>query len=111
MAPLAFRDYFLGGLLMAGPFSYATALVIGVPTFFLLKALGQLKFWIVSLAGLVAGLAVGFWAFWIYPPAALLCGLGGFLAAATFWLLACWPPGQSPKPTPTAGNCWGAPET
>jgi len=91
-----------GGLLMAAPIAYAIALVLGVPAYFMLKTFGQLKFSVVSLAGTAAGLCTGYWAFWIYPAQVLLCGLGGLVAAASFWIGVCWPPDKPLKPTRSA---------
>jgi hypothetical protein len=101
---ISFSTHLFGGLLMAGPPAYALALILGVPAYFALEALGRFRFWLVSFLGAAAGSAVGFWAFGTYPAQALLCGLGGLVAAATFWVVVSWPPDKSLKPTRSAGD-------
>jgi hypothetical protein len=70
-------------------FMLPTALIVGVPGYYLLRRSGWLNGWTVLGLGTVAGAAWAVPAIGYQPPPydlALFFGLGGFIAAAVFWL-------------------------
>ena len=70
-------------------FMLPTALVVGIPGYFLLRARGWLNGWTVIGIGTLAGMAWAIPAIGKQPPPydmALFFGLGGFIASGIFWL-------------------------
>jgi hypothetical protein len=57
MSERALLDLFIGVFTLGGPTAYVAALVAGVPTYFLLRALGLLHRWTLWLAGAAIGAA------------------------------------------------------
>lgn len=57
MSARALQDLFIGVFTLGGPTAYVAALVVGVPTYFLLRRLGLVRRWTLWLAGAAIGAA------------------------------------------------------
>lgn len=73
------------GMLFGVPLAYLAVLVVGYPTYKLLKANDILNLWTLSVVGVVVGglggLAV------VGPEALVLCATSGLAVAITAWLI------------------------
>ncbi|MDH5828920.1 hypothetical protein QFW80_00075 [Luteimonas sp. M1R5S18] len=89
------------GLIITLPLAIAVAVVLGTPTYFLLRKLGWLAWWQVTLSG--ALLVVPF-ALYAYPYWNFVAGIigSGAVAALLFWFFGIGP-NNSFKPTPLRG--------
>ena len=89
------------GIFVTLPIALAVAIFLGVPAYFLLRKLGWLAWWQVTLVGvlLVAPFAFGLLP-QLYPFAATL--LSGAIAGLVFWWAGIGP-NNSFKPTPLRG--------
>lgn len=57
MTSRALQDLFIGVFTLGGPTAYVAEIVAGVPTYFLLRALGMVHRWTLWLAGAAIGAA------------------------------------------------------
>jgi hypothetical protein len=89
------------GVFFTLPLALAVALLLGTPAYLLLRKLGWLRWWQVTLAGvvLVTPFAIGALPHW-YPVGATL--LSGAVAGLVFWWAGIGP-NSSSKPTPLRG--------
>nr|WP_315465692.1 hypothetical protein [uncultured Rhodoferax sp.] len=63
-----------------------TALVVGVPAFFVLRRIGQFKWWSLAALGAIGGLAISQTSVGVGFPAVVFVGVG-IVTSFTAWLL------------------------
>jgi hypothetical protein len=73
------------GMVFGVPLAYLAVLVVGYPTYKLLRANDLLNFWTLSAVGVVLG-GLGGFAF-VGPAAVALCATSGLAVAITAWVI------------------------
>ena len=78
----------IGTFIVALPFAFGAALVLGIPTFFLLRPFRPGSFWSVALVGFCLGALVQFILLYpVQPPLSIVVryGILGTVSTIAFW--------------------------